>query len=65
MEDNYGVTQIFTDGKKFYLWDEMNDDVYEIFARDVHEIVRTLWNGGQGALKRKPLVQVAALTEWV
>ena len=58
MEDDYGFAQIFISGNKFYLWDEMNDEIYEIFARDIHEIVRTLWSGGQGALKTQRLPQV-------
>ena len=58
MEDDYGFAQIFISGNKLYLWDMMNHEIYEIFARDIHEIAQTLRDGGQGALKTESLVQV-------
>ena len=61
MEDDDGLTQIFLSGNKFYLWDEMNDEIYEIVSREIREIVDVLASGGQGGLNKKPLDQIGEL----
>lgn len=38
MEDNEAVTAIFLSGDKFYLWERMGDEVYEIVSRDIRDI---------------------------
>ncbi|PKY05503.1 hypothetical protein P168DRAFT_303293 [Aspergillus campestris IBT 28561] len=61
MEDDDGLTQIFLSGNKFYLWDEMNDEIYEIVTQDIREIADVLGYGGQGGLNKRPLDQVGEL----
>lgn len=61
MEDDDGLTQIFLSGNKFYLWDEMNDEIYEIVSQDIREIAAVLGHGGQGGLNKRPLDQVGEL----
>lgn len=41
-----GITQIFVSDKKFYIRDEMNDEIYEIASRNIHEIADILGHGG-------------------
>lgn len=55
MEDDDGLTQIFLSGNKSNLWDEMNDEIYEIVSQDMREIADVLASGGQGGLNKKPL----------
>lgn len=63
MEDDDRLTQIFSSGNKFYIWDQMNDEVFEILSRDFCDIVHILWHGGLRELKRKPLVQVGRIPD--
>lgn len=61
MEDDYGVTQIFLFGNRFYIWDEMNDEIYEIASRDIREIAYVLGRGGLHELNKRPIDQVGEL----
>lgn len=36
------MTQIIQSGDKFFMWDEMNNDIYEFACQDVGEIYRAL-----------------------
>lgn len=61
MEDDYGVTQIFLSSNRFYIWDEMNDGIYEIASRDIREIAYVLGHGKLRELNKRPIDQVGEL----
>lgn len=42
MEDDQGYVTIFRSGHKFYLWERMDDEVYEIVSRDIAEIASVI-----------------------
>ncbi|KAJ5980987.1 hypothetical protein N7481_008285 [Penicillium waksmanii] len=61
LEDEEGQTQIIQSGEKFYMWDEMNDEIYEFACQDLGEIYHALHNGGLQKLDRWLLEEVGPL----
>lgn len=52
IEDDYGVTQIFTSGDKFFPWDQINDEMFELLYRDLSENIELIWHS---EIKKKDL----------
>ena len=46
MEDNEAWTTIFLSGNKFYLWERIGDEVYEIVSQDIREIAFVISQSG-------------------
>jgi hypothetical protein len=58
MEDNEAWTTIFLSGNKFYLWERMGDEVYEIVSQDIREIAFVISQSELRELARKPLLRI-------
>jgi hypothetical protein len=58
MEDNEAWTTIFLSGNKFYLWERMGDEVYEIASQDIREIAFVISQSELRELARKPLLRI-------
>lgn len=60
MEDNEAWTTIFLSGNKFYIWDRMDDGIFEIVSQDICEIVRTISELELRELATKPVTRIIA-----
>jgi len=58
MEDKEAWTTIFQSGDKFYLWERIGDDVYEIVSRDISEITSMISRSQFGELAKKPVNRI-------
>lgn len=61
LEDEEGQTQIIQSGERFYMWDEMNDEIHEFACQDLGEIYHALHHGGLRKLDRWLLEEVGPL----
>ncbi|KGO74288.1 hypothetical protein PITC_031390 [Penicillium italicum] len=58
MEDDQAWVTIFRSGDKFYLWERMDDEVYEIVSRDIAEIAFVISQSELRELARVPLARI-------
>jgi hypothetical protein len=61
LEDELGMTQIIQSGDMFFMWDEMNNDIYEFACQDLGEIYRALHHGELQKLDKWLLKEVDPL----
>lgn len=58
MEDDQAWATIFRSCDKFYLWERMDDEVYEIISRDIAEIASVISQSDLRELPRVPLNRI-------
>lgn len=58
MEDNEALTTIFLSGDKFYIWERMDDELYEIVSRRIRDIAFVVSQSDLRELRSEPLVRI-------
>ncbi|KAJ5100720.1 hypothetical protein N7456_006772 [Penicillium angulare] len=55
MEDHNGFTTIFESGDKLYLWARLNNEVYEMKARNLRDLIVAMSEPGGEGIRMQPL----------
>lgn len=58
MEDNEALPTIFLSGDKFYIWERMDDELYEIVSRRIRDIAFVVSQSDLRELRSEPLVRI-------